>query len=357
MAAEQDEKTEKPSGKRIRDARRDGQVVVSRDLSMALGMLASTGALVALGSLVLQRLTGAIVEGVGRLGDAPLRDISPEDLTQVVLAGGALLAIAVGPIALAAAAAGVLSSIVQTGFNVAPKALSMHWDRLNPASGFRKLAPSKAGLDTIKTIFVGAVLAVLSWRVGRTAMGESDHLVWTSPLVSAGHGWGELTRLLWQAAFALLAIGVFDYGLQKWRLMQSLKMSKKELQDEAKMEETNPQIKARIRRIQRDMHRRRMMQAVPAATVILTNPTHFAVALQYDRAKSPAPIVVAKGADLVAARIREIGRSHSVPIIENPPLARALFKECEIGDTIPGPLFGAVAEVLAYLIRIKQLVI
>jgi flagellar biosynthetic protein FlhB len=357
MAAEQGEKTEKPSGKRIKDARQEGQVVASRDLSMAFGMLASTGALVALSSIVLQRLTGTIVDGMSRLGQTPLRDISPEDLTQIILAGGAVMALTVGPVALAAAAAGVLSSIVQTGFNVAPKALALHWERLSPAAGFSKLAPSKAGIDTLKTIVVGTILAILSWRVGRAAMGEADRLIWTDPLASAGDGWGDLTRLLWQAAFALLSIGIFDYGLQKWRLMQSLKMSKKELQDEAKMEETNPQVKARIRRIQRDMHRRRMMQAVPTATVVLTNPTHFAVALEYNREKSPAPIVVAKGADLVAAKIREIARSHAVPVIENPPLARALFKECEIGDTIPGPLFGAVAEVLAYLIRIKQLVI
>ena len=132
---------------------------------------------------------------------------------------------------------------------------------------------------------------------------------------------------------------------------------RQEVRDEAKQNETNPEVRARIRRIQRDMVRRRMLQAVPTATVIVTNPTHFAVALQYKREKNAAPIVVAKGQDLMAAKIREIARDHTVPIIENPPLARALFKECEVGDVIPGPLFGAVAEILAYLIRIKQLVL
>jgi flagellar biosynthetic protein FlhB len=156
---------------------------------------------------------------------------------------------------------------------------------------------------------------------------------------------------------ALLAVGAADYGIQRWRVTKSLKMSHQEVREEHKQEEVRPEVKAKIRRAQRDMMRGRMLKAVPQATVVLTNPTHFAVALEYDRSKSPAPIVVAKGADLVAAKIREIARQHSVPIIENPPLTRALFKECEIGDTIPGPLFGAVAEVLAYLIRIKQLVL
>ena len=154
------------------------------------------------------------------------------------------------------------------------------------------------------------------------------------------------------------SIGSLDFGLQKWRLHTSLKMTKQELKDEARSGEGNPEIKARVRRIQREMFRKRMLQAVPRATVVLTNPTHFAVALEYTRDKIAAP-----------GRHRQGRRSHrredprnrprpfGVPIVENPPLARALFKECEVGDVIPGPLFGAVAEVLAYLVRIKQLVL
>jgi flagellar biosynthetic protein FlhB len=164
-------------------------------------------------------------------------------------------------------------------------------------------------------------------------------------------------RLLWRAGFALLAIGGLDFGIQKWRLTRSLKMTKQELKDEARSGEGNPEIKARVRRIQREMFRKRMLQAVPRATVVLTNPTHFAVALEYKRDKAAAPVVIAKGADLIAAKIREVAREHSIPIVENPPLTRALYKECEVGEVIPGQLFGAVAEVLAYLIRIKQLVL
>src|SRR5205085_3365000 len=129
---------------------------------------------------------------------------------------------------------------------------------------------------------------------------------------------------------------------QKWRYLSGLKMTDQEVKDENKLNESNPEVKARVRKIRRELFRSRMMKAVPTATVVLTNPTHFAVALEYKREKNAAPVVVAKGQDLVAAKIREIARQHSVPIIENPSLTRALFKECEIGDTIPGPLFGAV---------------
>lgn len=350
------EKKLPPTAKRRRDAKDRGQVASSRDLSSALGSLAATGVLVGTGSLLVSRLGQHIANMLRQLGDAPMRDIAPADLVPLVTAGGLLIAMTAGPVALAAAGTGLFSSLLQTHFNYSMKPLGLKWDRLSPSNGIKKLAPSKAGLDTLKTILIGIVLSILAWRIGKTLVGDAVNLAWASPLVSARRGWTDATRLLWQVGFTLLVFGAADYGLQKWRLTKSLRMTKQEHREEAK-QDSNPEIKGRIRRIQREMHRRRMLKSVPTATVIITNPTHFAVALEYNRDKSPAPIVVAKGADLMAAKIREIGRHHSVPIMENPPLARALYKECEIGDTIPGPLFGAVAEVLAYLIRIKQLVL
>jgi flagellar biosynthesis protein FlhB len=357
MADQVGEKTEKPSAKRLKEARERGQVAVSRDVSTALGSLAATGALVGAGSFLLHRLTAAITDGLSRLGDAPLRDMKAEDLVPLVMSGGAVVALTAGPIAVAAAATGVLSSVLQSGFNVSTAPLTPDFNRLNPANGFKKFAPSRAGLDTLKAIVTASILSVLAWRVGNTLALDAGRLTWASPTASANRAWEDAIRLLWQAGFALLAIGGLDFGLQKWRLTRSLKMTKQEVKDEARSGEGNPEIKARVRRIQREMFRKRMLQAVPRATVVLTNPTHFAVALEYTRDKAAAPVVIAKGADLIAAKIREIARDHSVPIVENPPLTRALYKECEVGDVIPGPLFGAVAEVLAYLIRIKQLVL
>ena len=354
--ADNDNKKLPPTRKRIRDARERGQVASSRDLSAALGLLAATGVLVSTGAVFSGRLMAQIGETLRRLGDAPMRDIAPADLMPLITVGGMLVAMTAGPVALASAATGAFSTLVQTRFNYSTKALRLKWERLSPSNGLAKLAPSKAGIDTLKTILIGIVLGVLTWRVGNVLIGDVERLAWANPLVSMTRGWQEATRLVWQVGFALLAFGGADYGLQQWRMGQSMLMSHEEHRREAK-EDSNPEIKGRIRKIQREIHRRRMLKSVPTATVIITNPTHFAVALEYNRAKNPAPIVVAKGADLMAAKIREIARDHSVPIMENPPLARALFKECEIGDTIPGPLFGAVAEVLAYLIRIKQLVL
>jgi len=357
MAEQVGERTEKPTPKRLRDARERGQVAVSRDVSTALGSLAATGVLAGAGSLLLHRLTLTVTGGLSRLGDQPLREIRAEDLVPLVMSGGAVVALCAGPIAIVAAATAVLSSVVQSGFNVSTAPLTPDFNRLNPANGFKKFAPSRAGIDTLKAIVIASILSVLAWRVGNTLALDAGRLTWASATVSANRGWADAIRLLWQAGFALLAFGGLDFGIQRWRLNRSLKMTKQELKDDARSGEGNPEIKARVRRIQREMFRKRMLQAVPRATVVLTNPTHFAVALEYKRDKTAAPVVIAKGADLIAAKIREIARDHSVPIIENPPLTRALYKECEVGDVIPGQLFGAVAEVLAYLIRIKQLVL
>ena len=354
--ADTSEKKLPPSAKRLKDARERGQIATSRDLSMALGSLASTGVLVSMGSLLLNRMTGHVTDALKRLGDAPVRDLTPADLVPLIVASGALVAMTAGPVAIAAAGTGLFSSLLQTRFNFSTETLTMDWGRLNPANGLKKLAPSKSGIETLKTIVISIVLGVVAWRIGKSLIGDAEHLAWASPFVAAHRGWADGIGLLWQSGFVLLAFGAADYGIQRWRTQSSLKMSLQEHREEAK-QDSNPEIKGRVRRIQHEMHRRRMLHSVPTATVVITNPTHFAVALQYNREKSPAPVVVAKGRDLVAAKIREIARQHSVPIMENPPLARALFKECEIGDTIPGPLFGAVAEVLAYLIRIKQLVL
>jgi flagellar biosynthetic protein FlhB len=351
------EKTEKATPKRLKDARERGQVAASRDLTMAAGTLGATAALAAGGALLLHRLTGAIRETLATFDGRGQADITAMSLAPVVTLFGTLLALSVGPVALAAAASGALTSLGASGFNLSVKALKVDWTRLSPKNGFRRLAPTRAGVDTVKALITCIVLGALAWRAGRALAMDSVAFAWSTPDVSAARAWAAGSRLLWQIGFALLAIGGLDYGIQRWRLLSSLKMTRQEVRDELRTSEANPEVKARVRRIQIDMVRRRMLQAVPRATVVLTNPTHFAVALEYTRERGSAPIVVAKGRDLIAARIRELAREHSVPVVENPPLARALYHECEVGEAIPGALFGAVAEVLAYLIRIKQLVL
>jgi flagellar biosynthetic protein FlhB len=200
-------------------------------------------------------------------------------------------------------------------------------------------------------------IAVLAVRIVTDIVTDSPRLIAMSPASTAIAGWQHLLALLWRTGLALLALAGADYGLQFWRQRSSLKMSKKELRDESKSNEGSPEIKQRVRRVQRELTRRRMLSAVKNATVVITNPTHYAVALEYRRSTMSAPVVVAKGKDLMAQRIKKIARDRGVPIIENVSLAQALFKGAEIGDSIPAPLFGAVAEIHAYLVRIKQLML
>jgi flagellar biosynthetic protein FlhB len=170
-------------------------------------------------------------------------------------------------------------------------------------------------------------------------------------------GWRHAVLLLEQSVVALGLLAAADYGLQRYRFNQSMKMTKAEVKEDTKLTEGSPETKSRVRRVQREMARRRMLHATKTATLVITNPTHYAIALEYRRDVMPAPRVVAKGQDFLAARIKEIAREHGVPIVENKPLAQALYRTVEIGDLIPGDLFEAVAEVLAYLIRLKQLVL
>jgi flagellar biosynthetic protein FlhB len=205
-------------------------------------------------------------------------------------------------------------------------------------------------------IGLGAVGAV-GYSVLYAFYGEAPRLMAMTPAQSSAYAWDRIWRLLWQASLALAVLGAGDYGVQYWRWYQQQKMTRQEVRDEARMNDGNPEIKSRVRRIQREMVRKRMLGAVKTATVVVTNPTHFAVALEYRREQMVAPMVVAKGQDELAARIRALAREHNVPIVENVMLARALYATAEVGDVIPAPLFGAVAEVLAYLVRLKQLVL
>jgi flagellar biosynthetic protein FlhB len=202
-----------------------------------------------------------------------------------------------------------------------------------------------------------AVITMLAWRIVLDVMHDSSRIAWMSTTAAALAGWSWLVSLLWLSGFWLLGLAGADYGLQFWRQRSSLKMTKQEVRDEGKSSEGSPEVKARVRKLQREMSRHRMLGAVKNATIVITNPTHFAVALRYQRDTMAAPVVVAKGRDLMAQRIKTMARENGVATVENVSLAQALYKGAEVGDTIPGALFGAVAEMLAYLVRIKQLML
>jgi flagellar biosynthetic protein FlhB len=351
------ERTEKPSAKRLREARKRGQFVHSRDLAIAGASVAATMALAGLGGRLFEGLAARLAGDLGRLGENPLRAVTGGELNGVVIGGGWLIGLLVGPIAFCTVTAAVLVHGFQGGWSLAPEALRLDWSRLNPANGVKRFRFTQSGIETLKTLVSVCAIAILGWLTIRGMVGDSARLPWMSPGGAALVGWSHLETLLWRVAWALGILALGDYGIQYYRTMSSLKMTKQELRDEAKDLEGNTEVKGRIRRVQREMARRRMLSDVKRSTVVITNPTHFAVALEYKRGSMTAPVVLAKGQDHVAASIREQARKHGIPIVENKPLAQALFKTAEIGDVIPAGLFAAVAEVLAQLIRLKQLVL
>ena len=351
------DRTEKPTPKRLGDAREKGQIARSRDLGTAAATLASVMAAAWSGKFLMARIAERLAHDLTHFGDAPLTDIGGGDVRALVISNGLLLVMVVAPIALSTMVAGVAINGLQGGWSFAPGALQLNWGRLSPVSGAKKFLNGESAVDLLKTLVTAAALTYVSWNAVTGLLDDSMRFPWLSPVGAAALGWDHIRSLLWQGAWVLLVLACVDYGLQYYRLMQQLKMSKQEIRDESKQSEGSAEVKGRVRAIQRQMARRRMMGDVPKATVVITNPTHYAVALEYRRDTMVAPKVIAKGRDHVALRIRELARQHGIPIVENKPLAQGLFKTAEVGETIPGPLFAAVAEVLAYLVRIKQLVL
>jgi flagellar biosynthetic protein FlhB len=351
------ERTEKPTPKRVKDAREKGQVARSRDLSAAVSLAAVTLGLAWLGLEMMSTIATRVAMGLSTLADRAHQPIVPGTVETLLWADAGLLVKIVGPPALIAGLLSAGASFAQIGWAFAPKALEVDWQRLSPASGFARLKPTRALPELFKALFGMAAVGTVAYLLVAEFYVQAPGLMGMTEVESARVAWDRLWTLLWRTSLALVALALADYGIQYWQWYSGLKMTRQEVLDESKMNDGRPEIKARVRRIQREMARNRMLKAVETATVVVTNPTHYAVALEYRRGEMAAPRVVAKGQDHMAARIREIARKHDVPLVENVTLARALHKHAEVGDTIPADLFGAVAEVLAYLVRMKRLML
>jgi flagellar biosynthetic protein FlhB len=251
----------------------------------------------------------------------------------------------------------VLASLVQIRPQLTPAALKPSFKKVNPFPGLKRVfgpnALVECGKAIAKTLVVGAVTFFAVWP----ELERLGALVGLAPAALPAEIGGIVLHIAVRAVAALLVIALVDVIWQRHRHEKSLRMTKQEVRQEARQSDVSPEVRSQIRRRQLEAARRRMMADVPTADVVVTNPTHFAVALRYDRATMSAPRVVAKGQDHLALKIREKARQHGIAIVENKPLAQTLFKTAEVGETIPAPLFNAVAEVLAYLVRIKQLML
>jgi flagellar biosynthetic protein FlhB len=351
MAEDSDlERTEPASPKRLEQAREEGDVPRSRELSTCTILLAAGGALWIGGDSLIRQLTHALVAGLSM--ERALAYDSTMLLSHIsVTIQGVLIAFA--PIAGVLLLVAVGSPLLIGGWLFSSKAISPNFSRMNPFSGLANMISARAGVELVKAI----VKTILVGSVALMVVSSQKNAIFGLALEPLRQGSAHLGSMLGicflSIVGALILIAAIDAPYQMWHYSDKLKMTHQEMIQESKESNGNPQIKAKIRQQQREMARRRMMAEVPTADVIVTNPTHFAVALKYKEGGAGAPRVVAKGADAVAAKIRELASEHSIPLLEAPPLARALYTHTELGDEIPETLYAAVAEVLAYVFQLR----
>ena len=352
MAEDSDlEKTEQPSSRRLEQAREEGQVPQSRELSTFLVLIAGVSGLWLMGEWMSSRILGLLQRGFrferavafdSQLMLNGFGDLFTEALLTMLPLFGVLMVAAVG------------APILIGGFVFSPKALGLKLERMDPLKGFGRMFSVHGLVELLKSLLkaavVGGVGAFAVWR-------EREHIfaLMFENVETAVPDF--LQSVLFSALLIIMGLAILaliDVPFQLWQYHKKLRMTKEEVKRESKEQDGDPHVKARIRSLQREMARRRMMAEVPKADVVVTNPTHFSVALKYDAKKMSAPVVIAKGRGEIALKIRELAKEHKVPLLEAPPLARALYKHCELEQAVPGALYTAVAEVMAYVYQLNQ---
>lgn len=347
---DQESKTEDPTPRRREEARRQGQVPFSAELVGSLVLLAAVIGLMNFGPDLWAALKEMFKYELPR---AFREELSTEDAAVLFARTAGRLLAALLPLFAVLFAVGIAASVVQVGLQFNTEKLTLNFDKLNPANGMSKLFSVGAlvrGLLTILKVVALALVAylVIEGRAGIITSLSHDRLAGAAPAA-----WAVVMRLALYLTGAVAAVAVLDYFYQRYKFEQSLRMTKEEVKREMREEDGDPEVKARIRQIARERAKRKMLTEVPKATVVVTNPTHVAIALRYDPGRDEAPVVVARGSGAFAKRIAELARTSGVPVLERPPLARALHAGVKEGQPIPGPLFRAVAEVLAFVYKLK----
>lgn len=345
------EKSEDPTEKRKQDSRKKGEIARSRELNTLAVVLAGTGGLLTFGGAIGQRIMQVMHKNFSLPRELLLdeRYMAISLLQSAQMAGDALI-----PLFFVLLMAAIIGPVSLGGWLFSMEALAPKFSRMNPLSGLKRMFSMKSIIELLKAL--GKFFIVLLVALFVLARARDELIKFASePLEMAilhsmqVVGWSAL----WLAC-GLIIIAAIDVPFQMWDSKQKLKMTKQEVRDEYKDSEGKPEVKGRIRQLQREMAERRMMGAVPEADVIITNPTHFAVALKYDTEKGQAPILLAKGGDFLALKIREIGNEHKITLLESPALARAVYYSTEVDQEIPAGLYLAVAQVLAYVYQLRQ---
>jgi len=350
MPPDVEHRTEPATPKRRREAREKGQVARSQEVSTVAILAAAIAGLCLWGPTI-----------AGRLGEfmrfslvaTESSELVPSSAIGLVRAGVEESLSALSPLLAVLVVGALAASYGQVGFLFMPQAALPRLGRINPINGATQLVSIRSVVRLLVAVakfgLIAGVATLSVWTLTPKLMAMAG----CTPLALLRTTSWEAFVLLAKITFALATVSVVDYLFQRWKHERDLKMTKQEVRDELKLSEGDPTTKGRIRRVQREMSLRRMMHDVPKADVVVTNPTHFAVALQYDRASMPAPLVLAKGADFIAKRIIEIAKEHDVPVMEDKPVAQALYRTAEIGETIPPQLYRAVARILAYIYGLK----
>lgn len=343
------EKTEEPTAKKRADARKKGQVGRSQELNTAFVLLVGFFTLKLLWDSIYLSIASYTTYVFTNLNQS----VDTENIIHIFIGIIVVLAKTAFPVMFAIMLIGLAINFFQVGLNFNTESIEFKLDKLNPINGFGRIFSKRSLVELAKSFFKILVIGFFLYRFIHEQILAMPQFMFFDLTTSLA----LVAEIIFQMAFIVIGVimimALMDYGYQKWQTTQDLKMTKQEVKDEMKQSEGDPQIKGKIRQKQRQMAMARMMKEVPKADVIVTNPTHYAIALSYQQGMS-APLVVAKGQDLVAQRIKEIAREARVPIIENKPLARAIYAAVQIGDVIPQELYQAVAEVLAYVYRLKH---
>jgi flagellar biosynthesis protein FlhB len=343
-----DNRTEKATPKRRDEARKKGQVARSTDLTSAAVLVGGLAALVVTAPTMLNRFADVVRVGLSQSGNTHLADragmggLVTWSLTSTVEIAA--------PVALAAAAAAILANMLQSRPQITAQAIKPQWSKINPKTGIKRLVGTKALFDAGKTMTKTAVVGVAAFIAIWPRLTSLGQLAGATPGQILIQLAGAVMTLVIYVCSAFVLVGMIDFAWQRYQNEKSMKMTKEEVRQESRQADIAPEVRGAIRRRRFAAARKRMIADVATADVVVTNPTHFAVALRYDGTR-PAPEVVAKGVDLVAAAIRKAAEDASVPVLQNPMLARALHREVEIGQMIPDEFFAAVAEVLAFVFR------
>jgi flagellar biosynthetic protein FlhB len=344
-------KTEKATPKRQSEVRNKGQVAKSPEVNAAAVLIGGVAALWIAGPRIFATLKSLVEHGLQQSGDISL---ATNDGIPVV-ARWALLgfAAAVAPVLITTALMAFLANVAQVKFKVTPKAIKPDLSRLNPLPGFKRIVGPQSLVELAKSLAKLGIIGSITFFAVWPQLDQFAALVGLPPAEILSKLCGIVLSIALRACVAFGVIAALDFVYQRKHFQKNIKMTKDEVKREGRDQDIAPELKGAMKRKQFEMGRKRMLAAIPTADVVVTNPTHYAIALRYD-GKRPAPEIVAKGVDHLALTIREIAREHNVPILENPPLARALYREVEVGQMIPEAFFAAVAEILAYVFRIAS---